>query len=204
MPGEVGKGLQVGVLALQGSVREHVQCLQNIPGIDVIQVRKPQQLSEIDGIILPGGESTTMGKLLREFGILESLRELIQAGLPVWGSCAGMILLARNIVQQDDVHLGLLDVTLRRNAYGGQLDSFSTTAVIEKIAPHEIPLIFIRAPYIEQWGREVEVLLELEGKAVAVEQGNILATSFHPELTDDLSTHRYFIRKIEQSLLRHN
>jgi 5'-phosphate synthase pdxT subunit len=198
MPIAVGKGLQVGVLALQGSVMEHVQCLQKIPGIDIVQVRKPQQLSGIDGIILPGGESTTMGKLLRELGILEPLRELIQDGLPVWGTCAGMILLARNIVQQNDGYLGLLDVTLRRNAYGAQLDSFSRSAVIRKIASHEIPLIFIRAPYIEQWGPEVDVLLELEGKAVAVEQGNILATSFHPELTEDLSTHRYFIRKIEQ------
>ncbi len=196
MQNGAGKLMKIGVLALQGSVIEHIQCLQKIEGVQVVEVRKAEQLSEIDGLILPGGESTTIGKMLREYRIIEPLRDLIQSGLPVWGTCAGMILLAKDIVGQDEVYLDVLDVSVRRNAYGSQLDSFQSSAVIHKLAEHDIPLTFIRAPYIEKCGPEAEILLILDGNIVAVEQDNILATSFHPELTEDLSFHKYFIKKI--------
>ncbi len=194
-----GKVLKIGVLALQGSVIEHIQCLEKIDGIKVVEVKKAEQLLEIDGLILPGGESTTIGKLLREYDMLEPLQHLIKAGLPVWGTCAGMILLAKDIVDQNEVYLDVLDVSVRRNAYGTQLDSFQSSAVVEKVAEHDISLTFIRAPYIEKCGLGVDVLLVLNGNIVAVEQDNILATSFHPELSNDLSFHKYFINKIKFS-----
>ncbi|KUG04535.1 pyridoxine biosynthesis glutamine amidotransferase, glutaminase subunit [hydrocarbon metagenome] len=191
-----GKMSKVGVLALQGAVAEHIHCLQKIDGVQVVEVRKAEHLLDIDALILPGGESTTIGKLLREYGMIEPLRDLIQAGLPVWGTCAGMILLARDIVNEDEVYLDVLDVSVRRNAYGSQLDSFQSSAVIPGVAEHDIPLTFIRAPYIEKCGPEAEILLVLDGNIVAVEHNNILATSFHPELTEDLTFHKYFIKKI--------
>lgn len=200
MPSGVGKTMKIGVLALQGSVIEHIRCLREIEDVQVIEVRKAEQLAGLDGLIIPGGESTTIGKLLEEYQIMEPLRQLIQAGLPVGGTCAGMILLARKIADQDEVYLDVLDVTVRRNAYGSQLDSFQRAAVIPGVAEQEIPLTFIRAPYIEDCGPEVEILLVLDGNIVAVGQGNILATSFHPELTQDLSFHRYFIQKVHQAL----
>ncbi len=196
MQNEAGKLMKIGVLALQGSVVEHIQCLQKIEGVQVVEVRKAEQLLDLDGLILPGGESTTIGKLLKEYGLMEPLRGLIQAGLPVWGTCAGMILLANDIVDQNEVYLNVLDVSVRRNAYGSQLDSFQSSAVIDKIAGHDIPLTFIRAPYIEKCGPQAEILLVLDGNIVAVEQDNILATSFHPELTEDLTFHKYFVKKI--------
>lgn len=195
-----GKVIKIGVLALQGSVIEHIKCLEKIEGVQVIEVRKAEQLLELDGLILPGGESTTIGKLLREYQIMEPLRDLIKTGLPVWGTCAGMILLARDIVDEDEVYLNVLDVSVRRNAYGSQLDSFQSSAVITKIAQHDIPLTFIRAPFIENCGPEVEILLVLDGNIVAVKHNHILATSFHPELTEDLSFHRYFINQICQGV----
>jgi len=196
MPNGAGSMLNVGVLALQGSVIEHMKCVAEIDGVHAVEVRKVEQLADIDGLIIPGGESTTIGKLLREYNMMQALRSRIEAGMQVWGTCAGMILLAGEIVDQEDSYLGVLDISVRRNAYGSQLDSFQTTAVIPKIAAHPLPLTFIRAPYIERCGSRVEVLLVLDGHIVAVEQENILAASFHPELTDDLSFHQYFVNKI--------
>lgn len=190
---------KIGVLAMQGAVAEHMNLLARIDGVQALQIKKASQLADIDGLIMPGGESTTMGKLLRQYDIMDPLRERIKQGMPVWGTCAGMILLAQRIVSQDESYLGVLDVTVRRNAYGSQLDSFHTLAVIPKISDYPLPLTFIRAPYIEEAGPEVEVLLELDGKIVAVEQNNVLATSFHPELNEDLSFHQYFVRKVQKT-----
>lgn len=196
MPNGDGKVTTIGVLALQGAVAEHMEHLNRLGNIRGVLVKKEAQLQAVDGMILPGGESTTMGKLLHEYGMMQPLRDRIIAGMPVWGTCAGMILLAKHIVNQGRNYLDVLDASVRRNAYGSQLDSFQTTRVIEKVSKNPIPLVFIRAPYIEQVGPQAEILLELDGHIVAVEQQHILATSFHPELTPDLSMHRYFAEKI--------
>ncbi|MDP4182265.1 MAG: pyridoxal 5'-phosphate synthase glutaminase subunit PdxT [Bacillota bacterium] len=182
----------IGVLALQGSVVEHINSLQKIEGILPMEVKSRKDIDKIDSIIMPGGESTTIGKLLRDFELLEPLSDRINKGMPVWGTCAGMILLAGKIIGEDHVHLGLMDIEVRRNAYGGQLDSFSCHACIDKVSKAPVNLIFIRAPWIERVNGNVEVLAEYEGKIIAARQGNMLVTSFHPELTEDLSFHKYF------------
>jgi 5'-phosphate synthase pdxT subunit len=184
--------VNVGVLALQGSVVEHMRKLSDIEGVNASEVRTQEQLGKVSGLILPGGESTTIGKLLKEYGLVEPLIELAGKGMPVWGTCAGMILMAREIVNENYVHLGIMDMAVRRNAYGGQLDSFSTTLSIPQVSEHDIPLVFIRAPWVEKvWG-EAEVIAKVGKNTVAVRQGNMLATAFHPELTKDSAFHRYF------------
>ncbi len=182
---------RIGVLALQGSVIEHIKLLEMLPSVEALEVKTTEDLNKIDGIILPGGESTTIGKLLRDFSLLEPLKKRIQEGMPVWGTCAGLILLASQIVGETS-HLGLMNMTVRRNAYGRQLDSFETNAQIPVVSKEEIPLVFIRAPWIESVGENVEVLLTLNDHIVAAKQNNMLATSFHPELTDNTSFHQYF------------
>lgn len=184
----------VGVLALQGGFREHGAALERL-GVAVREVRLPQDLIGLAGLILPGGESTVMGRLLREFGLLEPIQKLGRAGLPIWGTCAGLILLARSIVGEAKPHLALMDIRVRRNAYGGQLDSFRTDLVIPAVSPQAVPLVFIRAPYVEAAGPNVRVLARLDGKIIACEERNLLATAFHPELTADLRFHQYFLHK---------
>jgi len=187
--------ISIGVLSIQGSVIEHINMLSKIEGVKPVEVKSQDTLKKIDGLIIPGGESTTIGKLLNEYGLLSLIRERIIGGLPVWGTCAGMILLANRIEGQRESYLNVLDVSVVRNGYGSQLDSFFTTASIASVSSDPIPMTFIRAPYITEVGKDVKVLLELQGRIVAVEQDNILGTSFHPELTEDLSFHRYFISK---------
>lgn len=189
--------VNIGVLALQGAVAEHVSCLNALDNIKATAVKTRAQLEEVQALIMPGGESTTMGKLLKEYDLMQPLHERIQNGMPVWGTCAGMILLAKRIVNQDWTYLNVLDVAVRRNAYGTQLDSFCTQAVVEKVSPEPMPLVFIRAPYIEKAGPQVEVLLHLNGHIVAVRQRNILATAFHPELTGDLRFHQFFVNLLD-------
>lgn len=182
--------MQIGVLALQGAFIEHEKMLSEL-GIDSLEIRQRRDFErEFDGLILPGGESTVQGKLLRELDLFRPLQERIQNGLPVWGTCAGLLLLARKIVNDERVHLATMDVNAVRNAYGRQLGSFETEAVFEGIG--RIPMTFIRAPYIASVGGEVEVLAEVAGKIVAARQKNQLVTAFHPELTGDLRVHRYF------------
>lgn len=183
----------IGVLALQGAVAEHLACLNALDDVTAKEVKTRAQLDEVDALIMPGGESTTMGKLLVEYDLINPLQDRIQKGMPVWGTCAGMILLANQIVNQNWTYLNVLDVAVRRNAYGTQLDSFFSRAVVEKVSPEPMPLVFIRAPFIEKAGPEVEVLLRLNGHIVAVRQRNILATAFHPELTGDLRFHQFFV-----------
>ncbi|CQR70783.1 Glutamine amidotransferase subunit PdxT [Sporomusa ovata DSM 2662] len=187
--------LTIGVLALQGAVQEHLDCLHSLPGVTGIAVKKAADLNGIDGLILPGGESTAIGKLLQEFQLTPLLIAKIRAGLPVWGTCAGMILLAKTIVDQPSCHLGLMDITVQRNAYGSQLNSFTTNALIPAVSSAPLPLVFIRAPYVAKAGPNVKVLATVADKIVAVEQGNMLATAFHPELTGNLEFHKYFVAK---------
>ncbi|WP_425058824.1 Pyridoxal 5'-phosphate synthase subunit PdxT [Sporomusa carbonis] len=186
----------IGVLALQGAVKEHLDCLNALPEVRGIPVKKAADFTDIDGLILPGGESTTMGKLLREYNLSQLLIDKITGGMPVWGTCAGMILLAKTITGENIRHLGVMDICVRRNAYGSQLDSFATSVVIPELGATPIPLVFIRAPYVESAGANVKILAKVDDKIVAVEENNMLATAFHPELTDDLSFHKYFINKV--------
>lgn len=194
--------ITVGVLSLQGSVAEHMHMLSEIEGVTPLEVKTLESLNKADGVILPGGESTTISKLLRIFGLLDPLKERILRGMPVWGTCAGMILLAKEIIGEEP-HLGVMDITVRRNAYGTQLDSFTTNAVIPEISEKEIPLVFIRAPWIEDVGDDVNVLCRVQGHIVAARQENMLVTSFHPELTEDLAVHRYFVGMIKEESLSH-
>jgi 5'-phosphate synthase pdxT subunit len=184
---------KIGVLDIQGSVIEHMRILECMDEVVTKRVKQPGDLKEIDGLILPGGESTTMGKLIKAYKLDESMRQVIQQGLPVWGTCAGMILLAKEIVNQNTNYLGLMDIVVKRNAYGRQIDSFITETTIQKVSPVAIPLVFIRAPLIISHSNQVETLSEINGSIVAAKQENMMVTSFHPELTSDLSFHKYFI-----------
>lgn len=184
--------LCVGVLALQGAFREHVAAVASL-GATAREVRQLKDIEGIDALIIPGGESTTIGKLLNEWNMLEPLRQRILDGMPVYGSCAGLILLCRDIENSDQPRLGVLDATVRRNAFGRQVDSFETNLNIPEIGADPLPAVFIRAPVITGVGAGVKVLAEVDGQAVAVRQNNILATSFHPELTPDTRMHSYFL-----------
>ncbi|MBU0928597.1 MAG: pyridoxal 5'-phosphate synthase glutaminase subunit PdxT [Spirochaetes bacterium] len=184
--------LTIGVLSLQGGVAEHLAALARVDGVRGVPVSKASELGSVDAIILPGGESTAIGRLLRDFGMADPLRERIAAGLPAWGTCAGMILLAKDIDNDDRRHVGLMDISVRRNAYGGQLSSFDASAVIDGLGERPFPLVFIRAPVITRTGPAVEVLASLDGRAIACVQGAMAATSFHPELTRDERFHRWF------------
>ena len=193
---EVGKMKRIGILALQGAVAEHMHALSKLQNVTTLAVKTIDEIKEVDGLILPGGESTAMGKLLNYFQMLEPLKNLINQGLPVWGTCAGMILLAKEISAQETSYLQAMDTVVKRNGYGSQLDSFQTTASIPEISATPIPLTFIRAPYIESAKENVKVLAKVDNKIVAAQQDHMLATAFHPELTNDLSFHRYFVEKV--------
>ncbi|MER2087304.1 pyridoxal 5'-phosphate synthase glutaminase subunit PdxT [Rhodococcus sp. (in: high G+C Gram-positive bacteria)] len=191
----------IGVLALQGDVREHLAALDD-SGADAVGVRRPEELDKVDGIVIPGGESTTMSRLLRVFELLEPLRERLRGGLPAYGSCAGMILLASEVLdtRPDAEHLGAIDMTVRRNAFGRQVDSFESDLEFEGIIGDPIRAVFIRAPWVERVGPGVEVLAqvpaaagEAAGRIVAVRQGSVIATSFHPEVTGDRRVHELFV-----------
>lgn len=185
----------IAVLAVQGSFFEHEQILEKL-GVEYFEIRRKADLdNHFDGLILPGGESTTMGKLLKELDIFDTLQKKIADGLPVYGTCAGMILLANNLSNDKNVYFGTMDITVKRNAYGRQLGSFETVSDVKGIG--EVPMVFIRAPYIESVGEGVDVLATVNGNIVAARQGNQLATSFHPELTDDTSVHQYFLDMIK-------
>lgn len=189
----------IGLLALQGAFREHGNAMRAL-GCDVSELRQEKHLAGIDAMIIPGGESTAIGKLLVDLDMLDTVREMIREGLPVYGSCAGLILLCKTIIGSEQPRLGLLDAAVRRNAFGRQVDSFECNLPVPVLGDAPFPAVFIRAPLIESAGPEVDVLAEVEmggqNKPVAVRQGNILATSFHPELTDDMRFHRYFLDMI--------
>lgn len=190
--------MKVGVLALQGDFREHISAAKDC-GHDAIEVRRVEELASVDALILPGGESTTIAHLALTFNIFEPIVARIAAGMPVYGSCAGMILLSNRILDGTEGQrtFGGLDITVRRNAFGRQVDSFESDLQFNGETMHAI---FIRAPWVEQCGPGVEVLSQASGHPVAVRQGNLLATSFHPELTSNLEIHRYFFDEICKSV----
>lgn len=190
---------RVGVLALQGDFAEHAQALRRL-GAEPVEVRLPEHLAGLRGLIIPGGESTTMARLLDAYGLLDPLRALVGTGFPTWGTCAGAILLAARAPGLDRPNLGLMDIGVQRNAYGSQVDSFETELEMPCLGGAPLPAVFIRAPVIEDVGPAVEVLARLDdGTAVAVRQDAMLATSFHPELTGDDRVHRYFLDLVERS-----
>ncbi|MBV7273131.1 pyridoxal 5'-phosphate synthase glutaminase subunit PdxT [Clostridiaceae bacterium UIB06] len=184
--------MKIGVLSIQGGVIEHIKHIESL-GAEAVEIKNIEDLQDIDGLILPGGESTAIGKILKERNLLKPIREKILSGLGVWGTCAGMILLAEKIENENNTYFSVMDIKVRRNAYGSQIDSFEQEAVIDEISKESIPLVFIRAPYITEVGPEVEVLCELNGNIVAAKKDKILVTSFHPELTENLSFHKYFL-----------
>jgi 5'-phosphate synthase pdxT subunit len=194
MQKEVGKMI-IGVLSLQGDVIEHINHIKKAGHIGV-EVKTKQDIDAIDALILPGGESTAIGKLLKITELEAYLREKIVNGLPVWGTCAGMILLAKDIDGEDRVHLGIMNIKVKRNAYGTQLDSFSIQKTVENISNDPIDMVFIRAPYIEEFSKSVKPLIYVDGNLVAARENNILVTSFHPELTDNTTFLNYFINEI--------
>jgi pyridoxal 5'-phosphate synthase pdxT subunit len=190
----------IGVLAVQGDFREHVQMLRHL-GIEAREVRLPADLAGIEGLIIPGGESTTIGKLLRTFELMEPLRRRAREGFPIYGTCAGAIVLASDVVGRgvDQPVLGLMDLTIHRNAFGRQVDSFEAAVPLPAIGNRPFHAVFIRAPIIERVGRGVEVLGRLEdGSIVAAQQENLLVTSFHPELTEDGRLHQYFATLVQR------
>ena len=188
--------IKIGVLALQGAFIEHEHMLRHL-GVETCEVRRPEHLQGLDGLIIPGGESTTIGKLAVQYRLMEPIRAMAAAGKPLWGTCAGMIFMAKD-VGRDQPLLGLMDVNVKRNAFGRQVDSFETHLDVPAIATpenlHPFHAIFIRAPLIESVGDDVEVLAKLDnGTIVAARQGHLLVTSFHPELSGDDRFHRYFV-----------
>ena len=192
---------------MQGDVREHLAALR-AAGADAVTVRRNSELAQVDGLVIPGGESTTMSRLLRTFGLLEPLRGRLRAGMPAYGSCAGMILLARNVLdtRPDAEQLSALDITVRRNAFGRQVASFETDLQMDEVGGEPLRAVFIRAPWVEDVGSGVTVLASVPpdaeadpsalGRIVAVRQGAVLATSFHPEMTGDYRVHQLFVRMV--------
>ncbi|MGI8869930.1 MAG: pyridoxal 5'-phosphate synthase glutaminase subunit PdxT [Mycobacteriales bacterium] len=196
----------IGVLALQGDVREHLAMLEHV-GADAVPVRRPAELAAIDGLVIPGGESTTISKLADIFDLTDPLRQRIKAGLPAYGTCAGMILLADTIVDgtADQHSFGGIDMVCRRNAFGRQIDSFETDLTIAGVDGPPYHGVFIRAPWAESVGADVDVLARVEGgpadgRIVAVRQGNLLATAFHPEMSGDARTHELFVAVVRASM----
>jgi len=191
--------MKIGILALQGAFAEHAKVLEKL-GVVSVEIRNlddfQQHQSDLSGLILPGGESTTMGKLLRDQQMLLPIREAILSGLPVFGTCAGLILLARRITSQEESHLATMDIVVERNAYGRQLGSFYTEAECKGVG--KIPMTFIRGPIISEVGKDVDVLAVVNNQIVAAQEQNMLVTSFHPELTDDVGLHQYFINMCKE------
>lgn len=189
--------LKVGVLGLQGDVREHIEILQLL-GVETFVVKLPEDLKLVDGLIIPGGESTTMIKIMKEIQMYEPLKEKIENGFPVYGTCAGMILLAKKVKNSDQLTLQVLDIEVERNAYGRQIESFEVDINIPQFGEKPVRAVFIRAPKIVKMESNVEVLAEYEGTPVFVKENNVMATSFHPELTSDTRIHKYFIKMVEE------
>lgn len=184
----------IGVLAMQGAFQKHVAALQRC-GVEGREVRTAEEIAGSAGLILPGGESTTIGMLLERFALTDAIRNLAARGAPILGTCAGMILMAKGIVGSDQPRLGFMDIAVRRNAFGRQVDSFETDLEVKGF-DRPVRAVFIRAPYIESVAPQVEVLAEFEGKPVLARQGNFLVAAFHPELTDDPRIHQYFLSLI--------
>ena len=187
---------KVGVLALQGDFAEHIIMLKKT-GVEALPVRMPDQLKGIDGLLIPGGESTTIGKLMQNYGLMQPLRDMVHCGFPLMGTCAGMILLAREATDLNFSPLGAIDITVQRNAFGRQLDSFEIDLSVPVLGQELFHAVFIRAPFVKDIKPDVNVLARLsDGTIVAASQGRVLVTAFHPELTEDARLHRYFVKKM--------
>lgn len=189
--------MKIGVLALQGAVAEHIKMIGKA-GAEGVVVKRAEQLNELDGIIIPGGESTTIGKLMREYGFIEALRSFSGQGKPLFGTCAGLIILADHIVGEERAHLQLMNMKVQRNAFGRQRESFETELDVKGI-DEKVRAVFIRAPLIKEVGANVDVLSMHNGEIVAARQGHLLAVSFHPELTDDYRMHQYFLDMVTEA-----
>ncbi len=186
--------MKIGVLALQGAFLEHIEILQKLD-VEAVAVRLPPELKGLDGLIIPGGESTSILNLMHGFALFQPLQKLAKRGLPIWGTCAGMILLANKVTDSDLKTLAIMDIAVRRNAFGRQIDSFETDLAVPALGKEPYHAVFIRAPVISSVGKPVEVLAKLDdGTPVAARQGTLLVTSFHPELTDDHRFHKYFLK----------
>ncbi|CAM5798160.1 pyridoxal 5'-phosphate synthase glutaminase subunit PdxT [Brevibacillus borstelensis] len=188
--------MKIGVLSLQGAVAEHIRMLE-AAGATAVAVKKVDELEDLDGLVIPGGESTTISKLMHKYGFIEALHEFGQARKPIFGTCAGAILLAKRINGQDDCHLGLMDIKVERNAFGRQKESFEVELPVAGVAA-DYPAVFIRAPYIMEVGEAGQVLAKYEEKIVAARQGHYLAAAFHPELTEDARLHQYFVDMVKE------
>src|SRR3989339_1726041 len=189
------KNMKVGILALQGDFREHAKVLHKI-GVETVLIKLPEHLRSIDRLIIPGGESTTIGKLLSIYNLIKPIRKRVKEGMPIWGTCAGAILMAKHVSNglPNQNSLNLMNITAKRNAFGSQLDSFETNLNIKQIGEAPLHVIFIRAPILESPGNNVEILSMLDNKyIVAVRQNKMIATCFHPELTNDTRFHKYFV-----------
>ncbi len=184
---------KVGVLAIQGDFAEHCKIFRDL-GVETSEVRLPHQLDELDGLVIPGGESTTITKLMEIYGLYGPVKRFAESGRPIWGTCAGMIVSARRVLGDVLAPMGLIDLDVRRNAFGSQIDSFEADLPVPALEGPPFHAVFIRAPWIERMGPEVELVTQLEnGTPVAARQGNVLVTSFHPELTDDARFHNMFL-----------
>lgn len=188
--------MKIGVLALQGAVAEHIRML-GLAGAEGVIVKRTEQLQELDGLIIPGGESTTIGKLMRTYGFIDAIQAFSQEKKPIFGTCAGLILIAKEISGQPEAHLGLMDMVAARNAFGRQRESFETDLTVAGMED-TVRAVFIRAPLIESVGESVDVLSVYNGQIVAARQEHLLAASFHPELTDDYGFHSYFLDMVRQ------
>lgn len=191
--------MKIGVLAMQGAFREHKKVIEML-GEEAVEVRLPKHLTEIEGLIIPGGESTTIGKLLIRYRLMEPIIASAKNGLPIMGTCAGMILLAKDIQGYDQPRLGLMDISVVRNGFGRQVDSFEADLPIEAVGKAPFQAVFIRAPYIKEVAPQVGILAQINQKIVMARQGNFLACAFHPELTEDYRVHGYFLKMIRQTI----
>lgn len=191
--------MKIGVLALQGAVREHIRLLE-MAGAEAVAVKRADELADLDGLVIPGGESTTIGKLMQQYGLREPIMRLHEQGKPIFGTCAGLIMIAKRVENLDEPHLDLMDIDVKRNAFGRQRESFEADLAIQGVAD-VFPAVFIRAPYIEKVGEGVEVLSVIEDKIVAARQDRLLCAAFHPELTDDVRFHAYFVEMVRESMV---
>jgi 5'-phosphate synthase pdxT subunit len=197
---EVHQDMRVGVFALQGTFIEHIHSLRQL-GVDAPPIRLPRELDALDGLIIPGGESTTMLRLMESFQLIQPVREMARDGLPIWGTCAGVVLLASDVSNYEMETLGLMDARVRRNAFGSQVDSFEADLEIPVVGEEPFHAVFIRAPVIDEAKPSVEILSRLpDGTIVAIRQDRLLACAFHPEFTDDLRFHSYFLDMVGQKL----
>jgi pyridoxal 5'-phosphate synthase pdxT subunit len=189
--------VKIGVLALQGAVREHIKAVENC-GAEAVAIKHKEELNEIDGLILPGGESTTMRRLIDKYDFMDALKEFANEGKPMFGTCAGLILLAKNLVGYDQPHIGVMDVTVERNSFGRQRESFEADLAIKDVAD-SFPAVFIRAPHIVDVGDNVEILCKHDDRIVVAREGQFLGCSFHPELTEDYRFTAYFVKMVEEA-----